>query len=119
MEQKTEKRKFYKLKSADKAELISQLGIENSNAQIYADNEKIFIPADFFLSLVEEAWLERGNGDEVMMTGGEVYPSLDLLLGSLPFSRAMLESIRRSVRDGVAEKKLVYAFETECSKQDS
>ncbi len=119
MKQQTAKRKFYKLKSADKAELISQLGIENFKAEIYADNEKIFISADFFLSLVEDAWLERGNDDEVMMTGGEVYPSLDLLLGSLPSARAMLESIRRSVRESISDKKLVFAFEAEWGERDS
>ena len=119
MKQKTEKRKFYKLKSTDKVELISQLGIENSKAEIYTDSKKIFVQADFFLSLAEDAWLDRGNDDDVMMVDGDVYPSLDLLLKSLPFVKSMLESIRRNVREGIAEKKLEFAFETEWVEQDS
>jgi hypothetical protein len=119
MKQKTEKRKFYKVIAPVKYDPKVHVGVEPWQADIYTDREKIFLSADNFLNIYEEAWLACTNQQEVIVVDGHVYMSLDLLLESLPFIKPLLESIEQVLRKCVEEKKMTYAFETECSKQDS
>jgi hypothetical protein len=69
--------------------------------------------ADNFLNIYEEAWLACTNQQEVIVTGGHVYMSLELLLKSLPSIKPLLESIDQVLRKCVEEKKMIFAFERE------
>ncbi len=113
MKQKTEKRKIYKVIAPVKYDPKVHVGVEPWQADIYTDGEKIFMSAENFLNLYEEAWLACTNQGEVIVTGGHVYMSLDLLLRSLPFIKPLLQSIDQVLRKCVNEKKMEFAFEIE------
>lgn len=113
MKQKTEKRKFYKIIAPVKYDPKVHVGVESWQADIYTDGEKIFMSADNFLNIYEEAWLACTNQQEVIVTGGHVYMSLELLLKSLPSIKPLLESIDQVLRKCVEEKKMIFAFERE------
>jgi len=111
--QETEKRKIFKVIAPVKYDPKVHVGVEPWQADIYTDNEKIFMSADNFMSLAEEAWLACTNQDEVIVVDSHVYMSLNLLLKSLPFIKPMLQSIDQVLRKCLAEKKMEFAFEIE------